>query len=225
MINMKYNSNEFESFKDRIIVRPLNYDDNLEKLKDAVYRLIGDMALTLYIYVATNDFSENTILTTMRVTKDMFDEWGIDESSLFNMAMANTNRLFPPRIYNTIEELRELRYEVGDYMAKEANFAINTTYVASVFTTIPVTNGSISFFYPGVKEKIAEMAGEDYYVVFTSISDFRIHPVSEHSCKELYAVLCNMNSINSEYETFTRYIYKYDIQTGKLLQLENRNIN
>jgi hypothetical protein len=92
--------------------------------------------------------------------------------------------------------------------------------ITSMFTTRPVLNGAISFWYPGVQEKIAEMAGGDYYVAFTGIHDFRVHPVGTTTARAVLLKLKNMNQFNKKDETLSRKVYRYHADTKELEQLE-----
>jgi hypothetical protein len=207
----------YETIKDRLILRPLNFTDNKYEMKEYVYRQIGDMALVLYIYL-TN--TEDTGLLTMKVYKTVFDAWGKEMDEVMEAALLNSYMKSVPRMYNTYEELSNPKYDTGAYMAVGSKCKLATGLWPSTFTTYPTTNGSISYWYPGVKEKIAKMAGGDYYVVFTGIHDFRVHPVGTVKPRDILRVLKDMNKINPKGETLTRKIYRYKADTKELVQLD-----
>ena len=46
---------DYETAKDSLFIRLLNYDDNSEELKDAIYKRIGDIAQVLYMKVSERD--------------------------------------------------------------------------------------------------------------------------------------------------------------------------
>ena len=92
---------------------------------------------------------------------------------------------------------------------------------SSVFTTYPSLNGAISFWYPGVKEKLAELAGGDFYVAFTGIHDFHIQPVNSTTPKEVLDRLKQMNRyINRKEEILSRKVYRYRAENGELTPLD-----
>jgi hypothetical protein len=168
----------YEAIKERLILRPLNFTDNKYELKENVYKQIGDMALVLYIYIAN---TEVVGLQTMKVKKSVFDIWGKDFDEVMETALLNSYMRSVPRMYNSYEELDKPTYDTGAYMAVGSKCKLATGLWTSTFTTYPALNGSISYWYPGVKEKIAEMAGGDYYIAFTGVHDFRVHPVGKIS--------------------------------------------
>jgi hypothetical protein len=77
------------------------------------------------------------------------------------------------------------------------------------------------FFYPGVKEKIAEMAGGDYYVAFTGICEFHVHPVNDSNPRQILGRLKHMNkNVNKTGETLTRKVYRYKVDTKELVMVD-----
>lgn len=77
-------------------------------------------------------------------------------------------------------------------------------------TTTKKTNGAIALFYPGVKEKLAELFGESYYVAFTSINDVRIHHKDTISPLSVLRRLKDVNSAFPKEELLSRKVYYYD---------------
>ena len=77
-------------------------------------------------------------------------------------------------------------------------------------TTTRQVNGAIAMFYPGVKEKIAELFDSGFYVAFTSINDARIHHKDSISPR---VVLHSLKEINRKFDpndTLSRKVYYYD---------------
>jgi hypothetical protein len=207
--------NNYEAVKDRIIVRPLNYTDNKLNLRDSVYRQVGDMALVLYLFIS--DTPKYGLLTT-KIPQIVVDNWGKDIDEVMETALVNANIKSVPRMYNNPMKTANPTYSEGAYMALGSNYKLTRI---STFTTYPNMNGAISFFYPGVKEKIAEMAGGDYYVVFTGICEFHVHPVNEANPRQLLSSLKYMNkSMNKPGETLTRKIYRYNVETKELVMMQ-----
>lgn len=81
---------------------------------------------------------------------------------------------------------------------------------APVVTTTKKLNGAMAMFYPGVKEKLAELFGDSYYVVFTSIHEARIHCKGTVSVERMRWSLQEVNRTFPEDEKLTEKIYFYD---------------
>ena len=55
-------------------------------------------------------------------------------------------------------------------MALNSDIKSLSAHAVPTITTTSQMNGAIAMFYPGVKERLAELFGGDYYVAFTSVS-------------------------------------------------------
>lgn len=208
---------DYEVMKDRIILRAINYTDNRYALKDYVYKQIGDMALVLYFFISdTKEFG----LTTAKVDKKILETWGKEKEEVMETALVNSNMRSVPRMYNSPREADNPGYQTGAYMAVGSKCQLAVGMRNSTFTTYPHLNGATSFWYPGVQEKIAEMAGGDYYVAFTGIHDFHVHPAGSISPRQVLANLKHMNRINGKDETLSRKVYLYQADTRELKALD-----
>ena len=76
-------------------------------------------------------------------------------------------------------------------------------------------NGAIAAFYPGVLDRLSQMAGGDVYVLFTSISDIHVHPVNgRYTLSSMRRTLADTNrDLNQHGELLTRQIYQYSRDT------------
>lgn len=219
MQSLLQNVHQYDRIQDRLILRAINYTDNRYTLKNCVYRQIGDIALVLYLFVAQ---TEEYGLTTTKVPKAAFEEWGKDMEEVLENALVNTNIRSVPRMYTAPKESYKTSYQTGAYMALDAKCQLGKYGLGRcTFTTYPQLNGAISFWYPGVQEKIAEMAGGDYYVAFTGIHEFHVHPVNTVPARQILGRLKDMNKyMNKEDEILSRKVYLYRADTKELTALE-----
>lgn len=88
-----------------------------------------------------------------------------------------------------------------------------------ILTTNRFQLGAVALFYPGVAEKIAEMAGGNFYAIPSSVHEFIILPESDkYSEEELQAMLESGNrEVVSEDDILSDTIYVYDRHLGLLL--------
>lgn len=204
---------DYEAIREHLIVRPLNYDDNSKVLERGIYRKIGDMALVLYISLG---HVEHNIISTMAL-REMLCEWNTEESDVFGRALENTMRLQPPELVllsgGTLSAPKRLRFMEED--PGPVNF---NTPLSPILTTHQEVNGAIAAFYPGVLERLHQMAGGDFYLVFSGISDVHIHSVNgKVRVSAMRTTLADMNrNANGPGETLSRQIYRYCKETGKL---------
>ncbi len=198
---------EYEYIKERLIIRPLNYTDNKNELQKCIYKQIGDIALVLYLIV-----SENTDigLNTMKVKKEIFEKWGQQPDEIWEAAFINTQISALPRMYINPMDTYKPPYHKGAFMAFNSDIKTLGRMAVPCITSTKQTNGAIVMFYPGVKERIAELYNDSYYVAFTSVHDIRTH------CKGTttpHSILQNVKHINSTFpkdEVLSRNVWFYD---------------
>ncbi len=201
-----------------LIVRPINFPDNRYELKNCIYKQVGDIALVLYALIYDD---EKMGVVTAKIPKAAFDAWNKDISEVWQEAVSNTNVWAPPRMYMKPSEVKNASYEKGAFMALNAvQEKMNSLYVPTV-TTTKQQNGAIAMFYPGVQEKIAQVCGGSYYVVFTSIHDARIHVNGAMSVRQILQSLKDVNKkFNKPEEILSRKVFYYDSGKKELEMLE-----
>ena len=89
---------------------------------------------------------------------------------------------------------------------------------APILTTKQEVNGAIAAFYPGVLDRLHQIAGGDFYLVFSGISDVHVHPVNgEVKVSSMRTTLSDMNrNANKQEEILSRQIYRYSGETKKI---------
>lgn len=209
---------DYEIIKERLFVRPINYSRNKYDLKDAIFERHGDIALVLYILL--QDDPETGISST-KARVAMCDTWGQDREEIFRTALINTNVLAPPRLYIGPLDCIDPPYERGAFMALNYRKPQIGNRQIPLITTTRQRNGAIAMFYPGVKEKLAEILGGDFYIGFTSVDDARVHPTAAWSPRTVLSSLKNVNkNANEPEDVLTNKVYLYDAAKQELRMLE-----
>ena len=85
-------------------------------------------------------------------------------------------------------------------------------------TTTGRVNGAVAFFYPGVKDILAEKMGGDYYVAFPSVHEAIIHPVHCINVREIRTSVQRINAVYGDGEMLSDRIFCYH-KNRRLLQL------
>lgn len=188
----------YDLIKDRLIIRPLNYNNNKNNLEDYVYDTFGDIALVLYAVI-----DDEESLHTVKIPYDIFKKWNLDKKSVFTAAMDNTQRLADARIYVNLLDMN------ADGMVINDDINLNPESIPLI-TTTRKTNGAIAMFYPGVKEKITELFGDSFYVAFTSIHEAMIHKKGTIDPSSIRRHVRATNRTFGMDETLTEEVYYYD---------------
>ena len=209
----------YETVKDSLFIRLLNYDDNSKELSNAVYKRIGDIAQVLYMKVSECD---GNIMST-KIFKSVVEKWKEDgltlsEGNILEEALRNTERMYPPRIYRWDQMLFNPEYEGEEFMSPGTEEAISQDLIGNCLTTAKKTNGAVAIFYPGVAERFADVPDSDLYLVFTSVHEVMVHKADAVDAVDLSIILQDTLEEATPKEDFlTRKIYKYEKDTHRFL--------
>ena len=95
-------------------------------------------------------------------------------------------------------------------MAGESTVGARERWEIPTVTTTKQVNGAVAMFYPGVKERIAELYGDSYYVVFTSIHEARTHCRGAFSPRHMLRSLQETNQAFPTEEMLSETVFYYD---------------
>lgn len=204
-----------------MIVRPVNYERCRQELGNAIYRKIGDVALVLHLLASEKTGSSLTI----QLTRGMVLPWKLTEDQLITEAMMNTCRKMPPRLFLGDDRRKFFPYEEGILLPEEQG---RQTWISPwnhregqkgyLLTTTARLHGAVAFFYPGIKAILAEKLGGDYYVVFPSVHEAILHPVTCTGVQEIRSSVQHINAVYGEGEMLSDRIFCYH-KNRRLLQL------
>ncbi|MBR2739867.1 MAG: hypothetical protein IKD87_04285 [Oscillospiraceae bacterium] len=161
---------DFESVSDRLRVRLVNSRSNIESLDSLVSRPVGcGFSLTSYIDLPPEAGVEGMI----QVTRQLAELNGYDETLLMNTALSNSAKYEQP----TLNDIADVLFGDG------ANDLLNGAEYEGGGSLYVLSHkgreyGAAALFYPGIQERIAEVLGEDYYVLPSSVHEVLIMPQS-----------------------------------------------
>lgn len=174
-------ANDYDLIKDQLILRPLNYNLHAKELQDAVYEREGDIAIVLYQLLSNSSSS----LMTSEINRREVEAWGKLDSleEVFRDAMKNTMKLFPAAVCNYGNGCED-----ADFLKTEFNSIdeITSPVGTILLSTSKAANGALAIFYPGVREKLHQLLGDDFYVVFMNVNDVMIVPKNQQALARLF---------------------------------------
>ncbi|MBR1628719.1 MAG: hypothetical protein IJ679_05565 [Lachnospiraceae bacterium] len=204
------NADDFETIKNRLIVRLLNYEKNKLALKKAVYKRIGDMALVLYYRIK----EEQNNLMSAKVYADTLEHWNMSLEEVWEFALDRAKQLYPPRLCESLQ-MMNTGYAKAYFMPEDApNLKLPYPERIYTLTTDPPVNGATAIFYKGVKERIAELLGGSFYAAFTSWGEVAIHKADIWDAD---GIRNNVKENNKQWaeEAVSDMVYYYDTETGE----------
>lgn len=199
------------------LVVPMNYKSNREKLSNTLYRLEGDGDIALVLFEMS--FDPDTGLTSKMADEKSLKDMNADIDKIWKDAFKNSLVIAPPRIHMDAYSLEKPDPTRGAFMDPACELKIKFNDIP-VVTTANFDNGAAAVFYPGVKEKLAEMAGKSYYVTFTSVREARIHVQGSMEPSKIQEMLLNSNALTDKASVLSGKVYFYNAETGDFTSAE-----
>ncbi len=198
---------EYDKVKGDLFIRLLNVNRCEKDLKNAIYRVVGDIALVLYMKMGEMD----NCVTSIKIKEDVVEKWGRDKDQVFEDALLNTYFISPPRIYYWEKLLFNPDYAGENFMDLMSEHTLKKDNMGNCLSTTKRTNGAVAIFLPGVAERLSELIGGSFYMVFTSVHEVMIHNEKFAEPENLRNVLRDtLEEATPEEDFLTLYIYHYD---------------
>lgn len=213
---------DYEKVKDQIIVRAVGLEKNQEYLADKIYDVKNDMALVYFILVE----KEESYIQTCAIHQGILDKYGISKNEISELAIENTQRLFPPTLKSMENVLREMI--MPDYQADHKSFdqslcEMSQTGVGDIPCMLILSNedcinGATAIFYPDILATITKELGTDVYVLPSSIHEVILVPKNgEIQENQLTNMVREVNATQvDDQEVLTNHTYEYCREVGEL---------
>lgn len=195
---------DYETMRDSVIYRLINYEKNAEILKDCPHIRVHDLALTFRSLV---NFDEIAISSAL-ITNEQMEDWGVTRSDLMMDADRNTRRIFPPEVYPIYQLLDDTD---GKEPGEEPYM-----YVA---TNRKMLFGACAMLYQDLLEEFGRKTGGSFYVMPSSVHEVLLVPDQEGFEPEmLRSMVREVNeTVVDEDEILSDSIYYYDCSIHKLI--------
>ena len=154
--------------KDKVFLRLISTEKNMELLRTTPYETFGDMALVARIKMLEMKDGIGTALVDNKV----LDQMGIDKESLFEQAKENTPKLFPAKIENMAEKMLYMMY--GSNPPEEAKAMLEETNEMPMYVVSNAygMDGAAAVTYPGIEAQLKELLGGDFLLLPSSVHEF-----------------------------------------------------
>ena len=190
----------YDEIKDKLIIRPLNYDLHKRFLGGAIYKRCDDIVLAVYQKVSVSD----GILSTRKILKSDLERWGMvdKEEDIIQAALLNSQRLNPACVFNKYTH-SECDFFTGNFTKKDISIAKGQIFLSAFRSS----NGAAALFYPGVAEKLRKIMGGEFNVVFLNVNAVMIYD-KNNSCAVSDAQMAADSSVFAE--MLSGKCYRYD---------------
>lgn len=199
---------DFDAVKDSICCRLINKERNSSRLGKMPHRDFLDLAVIYYIPIKLG--SRDGGQASITILDEHTTHWTVDGDTLYGLAMANTERLFPTVLQSIDDIIRE-----GCPVA--VPFPESGLYV---MRNAGSSGGAAAMLNSGVLRQFADKFS-DYYIFPSSIHEVILHPVNtwgvfvgkEEACGIVREV--NSSQVAPE-EVLSDNVYYYHARTGKI---------
>ena len=195
----------FETVKDKIIYRVINYEKNEKLLKEVPHVRYQDLAITFYVLLEITQHGTATML----IHNEHLEKWNVSKEMIYERAHINTERLLP---YN----FQTMSAVIEELTGGETEYDDEILYVLSNSLR---SFGAVTFLYENRLEGVGEYLGENFYVLPSSVHEVIIIPESLAPPKDMLSKM--VSDINEtqvgEEEILSDHAYYYDRKKRKML--------
>ena len=196
-----FDPKDWEYIKGKVGYYLINCEKNKERLRDKVYKTIGELA-KVYIVIANMG---SMGVCFMLIPEDLFAEWNISFEELDQEAENNMEGLFPPMLLNMVDLLTG--EPAANLLKSEIKHSAGMVYV---LTNRQKFHGASVVIYPGLLEKVSRLLGEDFFIIQSSTEEVLIVPKSNGvGGAELERSIRDVNGKIEKNEILSDYVYEY----------------
>lgn len=206
---------EYDRVKEYLGVRLVNTKANRQELARLPHREMEDLSL---IAVVRHPMKDKAGFGSIKVTEDMWKEWGVSADQMFEQAWKNEER-------PTLQEIEGLVKNEGN---KNDLFALESLprhpgEMWYILTNDRLIDGAALIAFPGVTEKLDELFPEGFFVVPSSLHETMIVPKRSagYITPEIMGQM--VRDINRTYvdkkDILSDRIYEYDKESGTIRQV------
>ncbi|MCR5100629.1 MAG: DUF5688 family protein [Butyrivibrio sp.] len=204
---------DYEQVKNRLGMKVINYDRNIDMLREMPFIPFEDLAIVFYC-VAFNDNLGNGIIM---IRKEHMEKWGVNTVELYQDAITSSCKHFPANIKSLAGMVLSL---MGEEAEGEKNESINDILV---ITNDEKVNGASCIFYPELLANIGRRLSKNYYILPSSIHETLVVPeqgdYQEVKILQEMVRQVNKESVN-ENDFLSDNIYYFDRRTNILKMCE-----
>lgn len=200
----------WDSAKDLLVRKLINYESNKVMLNDVPHKKIEDLALVYQMALPSFMGDYATILVNNAFAKI----WDVSLDELDRVAAENTKILHPYAL------------DSMEHMLQELSGGLTIPYMAPfdmrVLTNDIKTHGAVQVLDPEVMDEVAKLIGNEFYVIPSSIHEVLIMPLNtDYDYIDLEEMVKEVNATElKEDEVLSDKVYIVDADNHKFLRAD-----
>lgn len=212
---------EFNNIKNNIVIRVINYEKNMETLKNCPHKRFLDLAITFRCIINEDEIG----LATIMITNKEFGNWNINIEELYQLALFNTMQRYPWQmipiskvVLDCFEDrIKELPLEVSEELK---NLKLEETGVNMfILTNQTKTFGAACMLYDNVIRNFARVQEANVYILPSSIHEVMLIPEDDMTSVDFLQNLlyeANQSSVGL-IDLLSDNVYYYDRNMDKII--------
>lgn len=191
--------------KKSLFVKLVNTERNESLVEQSISKEFLDLSAVVRVVLKMDKEG----MSSMVLSKGAAEILGMTEEEIYAAALANTLRLFPPKLMNLG---RYVEMSIGGKLPFGEDEV--TTYI---LTNQKEVDGAIYFMSPEVVGAIAEALEDDLYILPCSVNEVLLVRASEleYGVDELKEMVRDVNeTVVSEKDILSYSVYHYDKENG-----------
>ena len=215
---------DFDTVKDKLFIKLINYDKNKELLKTIPYVKWLDLAVVFSVLVKKD--SEG--VGSFYVNNDLMERWEVNIETIYNCAMSNTPQLLGRSIRMMDDIIKDMLIKyfnnskdrdsfdtMLDAIQSEQHNGSNKMYVASNTYGI---NGAVWLLYKNDLQALSKQLNSDLYLLPSSIHEIIIIKADDKLQRD--QLLNMVREVNDtqvpEQEVLSDNVYLYNRETDTI---------
>lgn len=200
--------NDFETVRNKIFCRLVNYEMNSTLLARIPYRRTLDLAITYYYHVDDLVCKDATIV----ITNEHLIKWKIGEDTLYHIAWENTIRELPCDVERIEDTLRDLMTPEELEEISLSDHSDSDFIPMHIITNSSRCMGAISILYPLSLKKTADHLNSNLYILPSSIHECILIPQHKsYSKQDLEQIVTDINTTQvAPQEVLSNRVYFYN---------------
>lgn len=190
----------YAEMKNKLAMDVVSAERNASMLQNVPHEQMEDIAVVYRLVLDSSKDASSTVL----VTNDLMDKFGITHEQLHDDAMKNAPLIRPVEIKGMEETLNEM--QGGPALEPDPDEIL---FVAGVPDQ---THGAAVIAYPNFFENAAEKLGGDYFIIPSSIHEvLLVKDTGEMNARDLAAMIREVNATEvAPEDVLTDHAYHYD---------------
>ncbi len=215
---------DWERAKELLFVTLISKKRNRNRLKDIPYReYAGDIVITYRMLVNIGGKGTGTI----QVNNELMQQWGVEESEIFEAAKVSSPKLFTVRtcsIYKLMLELLEENDKNDDMMDRaELEAILSEGSPIMVITNESRVWGAGAIVYSDALKEISDKYETDLYILPSSVHELVVVPIFNETLNaDIFKKM--VPEVNEEQvpnqDILSDSVFKYERETGRFYSLD-----